>query len=133
MAVDFKKFNIRKKKGIPLYSIYCVIDNGKSKVLREFYNLSLEERENLIELISNMATIKNFQSIWIRYKLTNYDYGEVKSHQDRFFFFQKCGKNYIIFDHELKKSGKLSDHILQRIQKKKERYEKEFQRFISRN
>jgi len=85
------------------------------------------------DLITKMATVEDFKSSKIRPHLKGYDYGEIKPRPHRFFFFQKFGNNLIFFEYRVKKKGSLSDKVYSRINKKKEKYEKEFERFIQGN
>jgi hypothetical protein len=76
--IEFHKFNIHKSYGPQLYGIYAVIDNGRSIVLSNFKTLNENERDLIIDLISRMATHRNFRSPKINYNLKAYNYGEIK-------------------------------------------------------
>ena len=115
-----------------IYDVYYVIENGRSVVMDEFRKLQRDEQDLIKDLITKMATSRNFQSKKIRYNLKSYNYGEIKPSGHRFFFFQKCGNNYIFFDHRMKKSNSLPNQEYQRISKSKERYEQAFEAFIRR-
>jgi len=80
-----------------------------------------------------MATVENYKSDIIKYRLTGYTYGEIRPMPHRFFFFQKCGKNLIFFSYALKKTNSFKDSFYKKLEKDKERYEKEFEKFIARN
>ncbi len=75
-----------------------------------------------------MAQNENYRSDSIKYNLKKYNYGEIRPMPHRFFFFQKCGNNYIFFDYIEKKTYQLSDRIYKEINIRKIRYEQEFER-----
>lgn len=114
------------------YRVFYVCENNKSEVLEAFDSLDENTKAQVSDLITKMATIENFQSKQIKYKLKSYDYGEVKPKPHRFFFFQKCGKNYIFFAYREKKKDSLGNKIYSMLNNQKENYEKEFQKFIER-
>ena len=95
----------------------------------KFNLLKNDVKERIRSLITNMAVYDNYKSDQIIYHLKNYNFGEIRPMPHRFFFFQKCGKNYIFFDYILKKVDSLPDKVYKEINKKKQRYEKEFEKF----
>jgi len=133
MGVEFQKVPIDNSYGKPIYTIYVVIENGRSRFTDGLAKLTEIDKKDLRDLISRMATVENFKSKQIRHCLKKYSYGEIRPLPHRFFYFQKCGKNYVFFEYELKKKDSLHDNIYKRIEKTKVRYEKEFQKFISGN
>lgn len=129
-TVEFKKLKIHSSYGKVIKDIYYVVDNNRSKVMESFQYLSEDERDLIKDLISKMATVEKFNSSKINHNLKGYNYGEIKPMPHRFFFFQKCGNNIIFFGYELKKKRSLGDAVYRKINKEKERYEKEFKKFI---
>lgn len=133
MSIDFKKLPIPKEYGIPIFDIYYVIENNRTKVMDKFKSLPPDLKDLIKDLICRMATVNNFKSPKITYNLQSYNYGEIRPMPHRFFFFQKCGKNYIFFEYILKKKDSLDDNIYKKINEKKVRYEEEFKKYISRS
>lgn len=131
--IEFKKIPLPSIYKQQIYSIYYVVENNRSEVIEKFRDLGRDTQDDIKDLICKMATIKNFLSEKIRYKLQSYDYGEIKPRPHRFFFFQKCGHNIIFFAYVLKKRNSFNNNIYKEINKKKERYEKEFEKFIRAN
>ncbi|MCF8316983.1 MAG: hypothetical protein K9I71_12700 [Ignavibacteriales bacterium] len=131
--VEFKKLKIPTEYGVPIFDIFYVIENGRTKVMENFNALPSDLKDLVKDLLCRMATIPKFKSPKIKYNLKGYNYGEIKPKPHRFFFFQKCGDNYIFFEYLLKKEDSLSDDIYKRINEMKEKYEEEFRRFISTN
>ncbi len=113
--------------------IYIVIENGRSIVFEALKQLDQKTRDQVIDLIRKMATVKNFRSPKIKYNLRKYNFGELRPMPHRFFFFQKCGNNLIFFDHVIKKKDSLGDKFYKNLAQKKEKYEQEFSNFIQRN
>lgn len=132
MAIEFKKQKLPKHLK-PINNLYYVIENGRSHVIDSFKKLPQDMRELIIDLMIKMATIENFKSPKIVNNLHGYNYGELKPLPHRFFFFQKCGNNFIFFDYRIKKKDSLGDKAYKEINKKKERYENEFRKFIQRH
>lgn len=130
LVVYFNQIPIKPIQGKAKYNIYNVAEGNKSIVAEEFQALDDETKVKIKALIMNMATIDNFKSPQIRYNLRGYNYGEIRPKPHRFFFFQKCGNNFIFFYYILKKTNTLSDKIYKSINIKKEKYEKEFEEFI---
>jgi len=130
IVVYFNKIPINPIYGEIRYNVYSVATNNRSTVMEAFQALDYDTKERIKALITNMATHENYQSPQIKYHLKSYNYGEIKPKPHRFFFFQKCGNNYIFFDYILKKTNTLNDNIYKSINAKKEKYEKEFEEFI---
>lgn len=133
MGIEFQKIPIDSSYGIPIYNIYVVIENGRSRFFDGIGKLTDTAKKDVRDLISRMATVENFKSKQIKHCLTKYSYGEIKPLPHRFFFFQKCGKNFVFFEYKLKKKDSLRDYTYKHIETNKVRYEKEFQKFISGN
>ena len=131
--VKFFEIPIPSKYGATINRIYHVVENGKLVVMEPFKNLDGDHRDRTIDLIRKMATVDNYKSDNIKYRLQGYTYGEIRPKPHRFFFFQKCGKNLIFFSYVLKKTNSLSDSFYKKLNKDKEKYEKEFEKFIERN
>jgi len=129
----FRKMKIPKDYGDEIKKIYYVIENDRSQVMQEFYSLSEEEKDLIKDLICRMATVQEFKSPKIKYNLKGYNYGEIKPLPHRFFFFQKLEKNIIFFFYAIKKKNQFNDSFYKELNKKKELYEQEFTKFISRN
>ena len=130
--IEFKEIPITTEYSRPLYRIFYVIDNGKSIVIEKIVSLPQKDKALIKDLIRKMATIEDFKSNKIRFNLKGYNFGEIKPFPHRFFFFQKCGKNYIFFDYKLKKTDKFNDKIYKEIDKRKKKYEEEFKRYFQR-
>jgi len=96
--------------------------------MSEFSKLNNNIKESIKALISSMATIKDFKSPQIKHNLHGYNFGEIRPMPHRFFFFQKCGDNYIFFRYLLKKEDSLDDKTYGEIDRKKKAYEEEFER-----
>jgi len=132
--IEFRKLKIKPNQyGNILKDVYYIIENGRSQVKEAFNDLCDDEKDEVKSLITKMATVENFQSLKIRYHLKKYDFGEIKPLPHRFFFFQKYGNNIIFFAYEIKKKDSLGDSIYKRLNKEKERYEKEFEKYIQGN
>jgi len=131
--ISFKKLKIHSRYGIPIFDIYYVIENGRSRVMKSFRNLNPNDREQIIALISKMATVKNFKAANITMNIKGYNYGELTPKPHRFFFFRKCGDNYIFFQYAIKKVWSFRDQFYRDLERKKNVYEEEFEKFIQRN
>ncbi len=131
--VKFFEIKIKPKYGTTINRIYHVVENGKLVVMEPFQDIDEDLRDRTIDLIRKMATYENYKSDIIKYRLTGYTYGEIRPMPHRFFFFQKCGKNLIFFSYVLKKTNSFKDSFYKELEKDKERYEKEFEKFIARN
>lgn len=130
LNIEFKQLKISEYYGTPEYNIYYVIENGKSKFLDNFQYLPEPVQKQIKSLISRMATNLDYRSPKIKH-LRRYGFSEIKPKPHRFFYFRKCGNNYIFFDYLLKKTDKVADKIYKKINERKLRYEAEFEKFIS--
>ena len=101
MSVTFKRIQIPKEYGKTIFDIYYSKDNNRSQVMDNFNNLPKVVKDDIKDLISKMATVKDFKSPKIKYNLHGFNYGEIRPKPHRFFFFQKCGNNYIFFEYVL--------------------------------
>lgn len=133
IVVTFNKLKIKPVYGKIIFDIYYVVENNKSKVMQKFWALDIDTKEEIKTLISKMATIEKYKSFKIKYNINQYNYGEIRPMPHRFFFFQKCGNNYIFFHYLLKKENSLSDNIYKGINKLKVKYEEEFKKFIEKS
>jgi len=131
--ISFKSQPIHKRYGNPIFDVYYVIENGRSRVMESFQALNRNDQDQIVDLISKMATVEDFQSNNIQKNLKGYNYGELTPHPHRFFFFQKCGNNYIFFHYIKKRVRSLRDRVYRDLERKKDVYEKEFKKFIQRN
>ena len=131
--IEFKQIPIPTIFGRAINNIYFIVENNRSKVMDNFRRLENIEKELIKDLIIKMATIENFRSPKIKYQLKGYKYGEIRPMPHRFFFFQKCGKNIVFFEYTPKKKRALNDSFYKQLNRKKENYEKEFQKFIQRH
>lgn len=130
--IDFKLLPIRKEYGNIVNNIYYVIENNESSAMENFQNLTKDQQDFTKDLISRMATNKDFKSPYINHHLKGYNYGEITPWAHRFFFFIKQN-NIIFFDYVGKKKNKLKDSIYKNINRKKENYEKEFEEYLKRH
>lgn len=130
--VEFIRLRIRNECGSILHNVYYPLRNGRSPMMESFRKLERHEQALIIDLISKMATVQNFKSNMIRYRMKKYSYGEVTPHSHRFFFFQKYGKNIIFFGYVLKKKDSLNDEFYKELEKEKVFYEREFEKFLNR-
>lgn len=131
-SIEFREIKIHPKYGKSVKRIYHVVENGRAIALEPFSSLDDDVRDKVKDLISKMATNKDYKSDIIRYRLQGYTYGEIRPMPHRFFFFQKCGDNLIFFGYVEKKKNSLKDSIYRELERKKEKYEKEFEAFIAR-
>jgi len=125
------KFKQILKRHITLFDVFYVIDNDRSVVMDAFSSLQDEEKKRIKDLIKKMVTVKDFRSDKIKH-LKGYPFYEIRIFPHRFFYFQKSGNNIIFFDYILKKVNSFPDKVYKEINKKKEKYEQEFERFIQR-
>ena len=109
--------------------VYLVIVNGRCKVLDSLNSLETNIKDEIIVILSYMATVKDFRSKKIRKMVKKYSYGEIKPFGHRVFFFKKCGNNIILFDYKIKKKGSLGDSVYKQIERKKIDYEQEFRKY----
>ncbi|MBN2060565.1 MAG: hypothetical protein JW882_09135 [Deltaproteobacteria bacterium] len=110
-----------------------MVENGRSQVMEGFKALDRDQRDAIKALIINMAITDDFKSPKINNHLRGYNYGEIRPKSHRFFFFYVYGENIIFFDYKPKKVNSLGDKVYKEIDKKRERYEEEFKKFIPRN
>ena len=129
--IEFRQIPIKDSLREVKKNVYYVVENNRSKVMENFRILDDDKKDSIKTLIIKMATIKDFKSPKIKYHLHGYSYGEIRPKPHRFFFFQMYGDNIIFFDYVLKKVDSLSDKIYKKIDKKRARYEEEFEKFIS--
>jgi hypothetical protein len=129
--VEFREIPI---KGKPVYKIFYTLENGRSKVMESFIKLPKVKREEIISIMQKMAKNEDYKSQKVRRIMqAKYDYGEVKPHGHRFFYFIKCGKNYVYFKYLSKKADSLKDEIYKKIQKEMDYYAEEFEKYIQGN
>ncbi|MBL1212761.1 MAG: hypothetical protein HND52_05305 [Ignavibacteriae bacterium] len=133
-SISFEAIKIRPRHGKQIYGIYYVKIGNKVPVKSAFSKLDKDTQDLIKVLITNLATMEHFESPKILYKLKKgMTYHEIRPGKHRFFFFQKCGKNYIFFDYVLNKTSKLKEEFYKELEKKKAIYEEEFERFKSGN
>jgi hypothetical protein len=126
--IEFRKLPLPPAS---IYDVYIVYENERSIVQDKFKAaLTENERDSVKALVTRMSENENYRSPKIKYNLSGYDYGEIRPMPHRFFFFQKCGNNYVFFDYYEKKTNKLPDRIYKQINEKKIRYEREFEQFF---
>ena len=130
--IKFNKLNIHQDYGEVLYNIYFVVENGRSTI-KEFYSLPSDVQDDIKDLVSNMATMEKVESDKVTYNLKSRSYGEIRPWAHRFFFFRKCGKNYIFFGYTEKKTRSLSSEVYDKFERKMKKYEREFEKFINEN
>lgn len=113
-----------------LYKIFYAFKNGKSEAKDGFWALSQDEQDEVISLIERMVTQgeKFHIPTKIRWKLKGYKYGEIKTQQNRFFFFKVIKNNLVFFGYEYKDQDSLGSEKYKQINKKYIEYEKEFKR-----
>lgn len=133
VAITFNKLKIPAQYGKPIFDVYYVIERGRSQVMEKFHYLDDTVKDQIKALISKMCTVKGFKSDNIIYHLKGYQFGELRPLPHRFFFFQRCGNNYIFFYYHLKRKDSLNDKFYRGLNRKKERYGKEFEKYIQRN
>lgn len=125
--IEFKKIHIHDSYGEVSNNVYLIFENNRCKLKEELQSLQQSDRDDIIDLVSKMATIKNFRSPKLKRSLKGYSYGEIKPHGHRVFFFRKCGNNYILFGYKKKKD--VTSETYKRMEKRKEYYEKEFKKY----
>ena len=126
--ISFKKLPIHKRYGIPIFDIYYAEKNGRSQVMENFQSISRNDRDQIIDLISKMATVERFKSDNIKMNIKSYNYGELTPQPHRFFFFRKCGDNYIFFHYAKKKVLSFNDRFYRNLEREKDVYEEEFEK-----
>jgi phage-related protein len=125
--IEFIELHPHKKYGVQINRLFYVVKNGRS-LLNKFNDLNERDQYLAKDLISKMATNDSYKSPGIKYNLKGYNYGEIRPMPHRFFFFQKCGDNYIFFHYELKKTDSLGDDTYKKINDLKREYEEEFKK-----
>jgi hypothetical protein len=119
---------IRNNK-IPYFNVFYAFKNNRSVVKKSFDKLQKECKKNIKELIIRMATNypPYFKSDLINWELegNKFNYGEIRLHPHRFFFF-RSENSLIFFGYISKKVNKLSCKIYKEFQGKKDEYEKRF-------
>lgn len=134
LVIAFHKLPITKRCGAaPQKNIFVVLDRGKSIVLNKFNSLDSNTKDLVTDLICKIAINKNYRSPKIKYTLHDYNFGEIKPIPHRFFFFQKGEDSIVFFDYVMKKTDSLHNDVYKKINKKKEKYETEFIKYIKRN
>lgn len=131
--VQFIELKVPSSYGLIVNRIYHVVENDRPFVMEHFTKIGKDLQDRVKDLICKMATVENYQSPIIIYHLKGYNYGEIRPKPHRFFFFQKCGNNLIFFSYVLKKKDSFNDLFYKNLNKEKERYEREFKKFIARN
>lgn len=127
--IEFEKIPIDVSYGKIINDIYIVIENDRCRVLNALKSLEKKDRDDIIDIISNMATTANFKSPKIRNKFRKYSYGEIKPKGHRVFYFKKFGKNIILFNYRIKKKESLGDSVYKKLEKEKQYYEQKFAEF----
>jgi len=132
-VITFNKLKLLARYGNPIFDVYYVIEGGRSQVIQNFRSLDDNAQDRIKDLITKMCTVKDFRSDNIIYHLKGYQFGELRPFPHRFFFFQRCGNNYIFFYYHYKKKDSLGDKFYRGLERKKESYAKEFEKYIQRN
>ena len=114
------------KYGPIINRVYFALRNGRSEAKDKLLSLQSDELDQIIDLISRMATVHNLQSKKITWRIHKYHYGEIKPHPHRFFFFQICGNNIIIFAYKEKKKDSLKDSFYKDLEKERDIYAENF-------
>ena len=133
VKVHFFEIKIHSSYGKVLNRIYHVVENGHPIALGPFKDINQDIQDKVKDLISKMATVKDYQAPIIKNHLKGYNFGEICPKPHRFFFFHKYGTNLIFFGYALKKKDSFPDSFYAKLNKEKERYESEFEKFIGRN
>lgn len=113
----------------PIKHVFIAKKNGRSTVLDGLAGLSKSEQGEIRSIIKKMVSVEGFKSPKVRWRLKKYSYGEIKPKGKRVFFFQKFGNNIILFDYKEKKKGSLGDKVYKALDKEREEYEREFEKF----
>jgi hypothetical protein len=130
--ITFREIHLAKSAGSQIYRILFTFENGKSNVINAFNRLPQDAKDEIKSLITRMATTPNFKSNKIKYLVEGYTFGELKPEGHRFFFFQRCGNNIIIFHYSEKKKNSLGSQVYHKTEELKEYYAQEFERNIQR-
>ena len=127
--IKFEKLKINESVyGKTIKSVFVVKKDGKS-VLDDFKTLSEDQRDEIIALISTMATTTpKLKSNKVRWSLASRTYGEIKPDGHRFFFFTVIDRNIIFFDYAEKKQDNLRSEVYDNIETKKENYDEKFRK-----
>lgn len=135
MAIEFVPLNIKNCFGPKRRNVYYVKDNGRSVVMDHFSKLDYDTKYEIITLINKLSTVEGkLNSKKIRHSLKNYpNLAEIIIDYHRFFYFTVLDNNIIFFDYHEKKKDALPTDVLNNIDKKRDKYEKEFRRNIFRN
>jgi hypothetical protein len=131
--VNFFEIPIPASYGKIKNKIYHIVENEKPVVMETFRDIAADLQDKIKDLICKMATVEDYQSPIITYHLHGYNYGEIRPMPHRFFFFSKYGDSFIFFGYVLKKKNSLNDSFYRNMNRDKERYEKEFEKFVARN
>ena len=100
--IEFRESTLPSKENY-IFRVFYIIENGKSQVMDGFQGMPGGTMDEVKDLIIKMATVENFKSPKIRWRLRKYTYGELKPKGHRFFFFTKFRNNIIslsIFEEE---------------------------------
>jgi hypothetical protein len=128
--IEFRKLKIAPVTQ-QFFNIYYVIENNKSQVMDKFRDLTDDTKDEIKDLIIKMATIKDFKSKKIRWRMhSKYSYGELKPRGHRLFFFIKFKNNIIFFKYAQKQKDSLGNKFYNQIEREKLYYEQEFEKFI---
>ena len=128
--IEFKELPIKSDQN-PLFRVFYVVENRRSQVIEGFREMTTDKMDETKDLIIKMATVKNFKSNKIRWRMKNkYTYGELKPKGHRFFFFLKFRNSIIFFRYSKKKSDTLKDKFYSKTESLKRRYESEFEKRI---
>ncbi len=127
--IEFRELTLPSKEN-HIFRVFYIIENGRSQVMDGFQSMPIGTMDQVKDLIIKMATVENFKSPKIRWRLRKYAYGELKPKGYRFFFFIKFGNNIILFRYSKKKADSLGDAFYKDIEMQKRRYEGEFEKRI---
>jgi len=125
--IEFRELTLPSEEN-QIFIIFFVIEKGRSQVMNGFRTMTDQEKDEVKDLIIKMATVVDFKSQKIRWRLQKrYTYGELKPRGHRLFFFLKEG-NIIFFRYAKKKSDSLGDTFYRETEILKRRYENEFEK-----
>lgn len=128
-GITFKELEIKGVRD-PKKLVFLAFRNGRCSVTEGLDSLSAAEIKEIRSILRGMVSIENYRSSKLKWNLKKYKYGEIKPWGKRIFFFQKCGDNIILFDFRLKKKDSLGDKVYQQIDKERQEYEREFERYF---
>lgn len=126
--IEFLPIPIDNSYGKIIENVFVIIENGRCKVYEELNKLEENDKDDIIDLISKLSTIKDFKSAKIKHCLKKYSYGEIKPRGHRVFYFKKCGNNIILFNYSIKKKNSLGNTYYKKLEREKRRYENEFKK-----